>query len=348
MCRSCVDHGHDVKLVVADSQGLEIEAGVSIVDVGKPRGRLDRVNRTAHHVFIAASALNGDLYHLHDPELIPIGLKLKRRGKRVVFDSHEDFPLQILGKSYLTKSVRRVLSAGAALYERWACRQLDGVIAATPRIRDKFLRIHPRTIDVCNFPILGELSTGQDWSLKASDVCFVGGCERIRGIVQLCTALTLVDEDVRLNVCGRFCETSVEDEVKSMPSWAKVKHYGHADRTTIRDVFQRSVAGLVTLHPVPNLVDALPVKMFEYMSAGLPVIASDFPLWREIIAGNNCGLLVDPLRPDQIARAIAELVRNPLKAKLMGENGRRAVEERFNWASEAGKLMAFYELTPNS
>jgi glycosyltransferase involved in cell wall biosynthesis len=103
------------------------------------------------------------------------------------------------------------------------------------------------------------------------------------------------------------------------------------------------VAGLVTLHPVINYLDALPVKMFEYMAAGIPVIASDFPLWREIVLGNQCGLCVDPMDPTAIAKAIDFLVIHPAEARQMGENGRRAVLERYNWSVEQAKLLTYYK-----
>jgi glycosyltransferase involved in cell wall biosynthesis len=118
---------------------------------------------------------------------------------------------------------------------------------------------------------------------------------------------------------------------------------GFLDRDRVRQVLSRSLAGLVLLHPIINYLDALPVKMFEYMCAGIPVIASDFPLWREIIQGNNCGLLVDPLEPTAIAKAIDYLVENPREAQRMGENGRKAVEARYNWESEEKKLLRFYD-----
>jgi glycosyltransferase involved in cell wall biosynthesis len=94
---------------------------------------------------------------------------------------------------------------------------------------------------------------------------------------------------------------------------------------------------------MPNHIDAQPNKMFEYMSAGLPLIASDFPLWREIVEGNDCGVCVDPADPAAIAEAIDRLVENPDLARRMGENGQRAVHERYNWAIEEKKLLALYD-----
>ena len=94
-------------------------------------------------------------------------------------------------------------------------------------------------------------------------------------------------------------------------------------------------------------MSAQPNKMFEYMAAGLPVVASDFPLWRKIIQSAECGLLADPLNPAAIAEALVWLLCHPARAAQMGRNGRRAVAENYNWEREAKSLIATYaELQP--
>ncbi len=347
ICTSLVRNGYQVTLVVADGKGAENRNGVQILDVGASKSRFDRMLNAPKRVLSKAVSLEADLYHLHDPELILVGLELKRLGKRVIFDFHEDVPKQLLGKPYLNKSALWTLSKAFALLESYACRRFDGVIAATPFIREKFVAIHPNTVDINNFPLLGELTTDLAWGSKQAEVCYVGGISKIRGISEMCQAMGLLQSGATLNLCGGFDRAGLEQDVKAMPGWQRVKDHGFVGRAGVRDVFSRSVAGLVTLHPVINYIDALPVKMFEYMSAGIPVIASDFPLWREIIEGSACGLLVDPLNPAAIARAIDYLVTHPEEAQRMGANGRKAVDERYNWAIEEKKLFAFYEQTLN-
>lgn len=342
-CSSLAAHGYDVTLVVADGQGDVTKDNVRIVDVGHLPGRLNRIFKTTRRVLKMAIELDADLYHFHDPELIPVGLKLKRLSKKVVFDSHEDVPKQLLGKPYLHPFLLRILSGVFSLFERYSCPRFDAIVAATPFIRDNFLVINPNSVDINNYPLLGELDGAVPWDGKRHEVCYVGGIGTIRGIREIVRACEFLQTSVRLNLAGRFSVPDVEAEVKSYPGWARVNELGFLDRAGVRGVLTHSVAGLVTLHPVINYLDSLPVKMFEYMATGIPVIASDFPFWREIIEGNDCGLCIDPLDPKAIATAIDFMINNPERARQMGENGKRAVVERYNWGVEEAKLIAFYQ-----
>jgi glycosyltransferase involved in cell wall biosynthesis len=310
-CLSLAEHGHTVTLVVADGLGDSYQSGVSVVDVGASHGRLDRMLGATRRLLRQAIVLNASLYHIHDPELLPIGLKLKRLGKKVVFDAHEDVPKQILAKHYLQPWVRSILSWGFAQFERYACKRFDGVVTATPYIRNKFLQINNRSLDINNFPMIGELENSVTWPDKAQEVCYVGNIAQVRGINELMLALESACTDVRLNLVGGFAEPEIESKVRAYKGWGKVNYFGVQDRLGVREVLGRSIAGLVTLHPISNYLDALPIKMFEYMSAGIPVIASDFELWRTIIEDAKCGLCVDPLDPVSIAEAIDYLVSHP-------------------------------------
>lgn len=343
MCSSLAKNpNYQVSLVVADGLGYEERNGVKIFDVGQKNGtRISRMTKTVSKVYHMALFVDADIYHLHDPELMTIGYKLKRRGKKVIFDAHEDLPKQIMGKPYLNIISKYCISFSISLYERFICAKLDAIITATPIIRDKFLKINPNTIDINNYPILGELANEGNWEEKRNEICYVGGISEIRGIIEIIQAMKYT-RGVRLNLVGTFNAKELVKTVKAFNGWEKVNELGELNRNDVADILRYSKAGLVTFLPLPNHIDSQPNKMFEYMSAGIPIITSNFPLWRQIVEGNNCGICVNPLNPEEIGRAINVLADDDSLAKKMGKNGLKAVLEKYNWGSEEKKLIDFY------
>jgi len=341
-CRSLARSGYVVSLIVADGKGNGERDGVRILDTGASRGRLDRMLGATRRVLAKAVEVDADIYHIHDPELLFAGLTLKRRGKIVIFDAHEDLPQQILSKPYLYEWVRSPLSKVVTVVEAQICRRLDAVVGATPAITKNFVRTAKTPVNINNFPMIGELDNRLSWTEKKNEVCYVGGISAIRGIIPVVDSLAMCKSDARLNLAGEFAESATKTRAEHRDGWTKVDAHGFVTREGMRELLSRSVAGIVTFLPEPNHVEAQPNKMFEYMSAGLPVIASDFPLWREIIEGADCGLCVDPIDPAAIAGAIDRLVQDPALARRMGENGRHAVETKYNWGVEEQKLLDLY------
>ena len=333
----------DVHLVLADVEERS-ENNVTIHSVeGAGGSRIKRMWKTVNKVYKKAVELDGDIYHLHDPELLRIALKLKRKGKKVIYDAHEDLPRQILGKDYL--KFKKTISAVVERYENRIVVQLDAVITATPYIRKRFLKIHPNTIDVNNYPVLSEVANEPVKAEKSNKVCFIGGISRIRGIGELVDALEHVD--VRCVIAGTFPD-EFKASLAGKPGWSKVEEPGFISREESLALKAESLAGIVTFLPYPNHVNAQPNKIFEYMASGLPVIGSHFDLWKAIIEDSQCGICVDPKDPKAIADAIRYIQEHPKEATEMGERGRNQVLNVYNWSVEESKLRdVYYKIVAN-
>lgn len=339
-CRTLQKAGYQTNYIVADGLGDNIVEGVSIYDVGKDNSRIKRMTQTTKRVLKKAIELDADLYHFHDPELMFAGLKLLKKGKKVIYDTHEDLPRQIFGKPYLNKFVKATLPFFVEKIENYVAKRFSYIIAATPAIFDRFYQLNKNSIDVNNYPILGELQTDKDKKNIKNQVCYIGGLTKIRGLKEVVDSLEFVD--VELKIAGKFANQNFENEVKQSSGWSKVDEMGFLSREDVKNLLSESIAGIVTFLPLPNHVDAQPNKIFEYMSASLPVIGSNFKLWKQIIEKNNCGLCVNPENPNEIADAIEKLSNNPYLVKKMGENGKKAVETKYNWQIEEQKLLNIY------
>ena len=263
------------------------------------------------------------------------------KGFKVVYDAHEDLPRQILAKPWIPGFLRKPCSVFFECFEDLAARRFAGIVTATPHIAARFSKVNANTRDVNNFSLPNELAPPHEGSVRERRICYVGGISRIRGIRQLIEAMALLP-DVRLELCGQFENPILEQEMRDLPGWKQVDYRGLVGRGQLQEIMSRCSAGVVTFLPLPNHVDAQPNKMFEYMSAELPVVSSDFPLWREIIDGAGAGVCVDPAAPERIADAVRAICDDPALVAQLGQNGRRAVLEKYNWPSEARKLIDFY------
>ena len=332
---------YSVSLIVADSLGDEEKQGVQIYDVGKLKGRINRMFKTTQKVFEKAKELDSDIYHFHDPELIPVGIKLKGLGKKVVFDIHEDVPKQILAKPYLSMLSKKVLSLLYALYEKRMCKAFDSLVVPTPLMQEYFSKINPRTVEVRNYPIPEELLLDQPWESRKNSLCHIGSLAKARGVSEMIRSLSF--SCLTLELGGDFRPKKLEEELRALDAWKYVNYHGYLSRAGVKKVLSMSKVGLVTLHPTKSYMEAIPVKMFEYMAAGIPIIASDFPFYRELLEGYDCAVFVDPLDPKEIALGCQGLLEDECQAEKMGEIGKQAVVEKFNWSHEEKKLYAMYK-----
>ncbi|MFC2947714.1 glycosyltransferase family 4 protein [Virgibacillus sediminis] len=342
-CTSLVKAGFEVHLIAPNTQEENLN-GIHVHGVMNTyKGRINRVKNFTNDIYQKALEVDAEIYHFHDPELIPSGLKLKKKGKKVIYDVHEDVPRQIASKHWIPKYLRKSISIGFEKYENRSVKKLDALVTATPHIEQRFLSYSSNIKNVNNYPVMEELYIPDSETLlrKEKSVIYVGGISKDRGSVN--TVKAIGNTDATLKLAGRFANQNEKAILEELDEWENVNFLGFIDRKEIKSELETSMVGIVVLEPRVNYIDSLPIKMFEYMATGLPVIASNFPLWKEIIEGNNCGICVDPLNVEEISKAIQWIIDHPVQAKEMGQNGRKAVETQYNWESESRKLLNLYE-----
>ena len=345
-CRSLAASGYRVSLVAANAVSKTTD-GVEVTGVPIGSGRLSRMFSGAKRVFNAARELDADVYHFHDPELLRFAGRLRRAGKVVIYDSHEDLPRQIASKHYIPSFLKSLAASIAEYLENRWVKQCTAVVAATAYIRDRFLRFHPLAIDVCNYPSLEELTLPATNAPKELLACYVGSITEARGIRE---KITMMDgASFRLVLGGPFGPPELLEEMKQLPGWKNVEYLGPLSRAQVVEALGRCSIGLVSMRNSPNYAEALPVKMFEYMAAGIPVVTNAIPLWKKIVEESECGIAVDTTDTDSFRHAVEELLNDPIRLQRFGANGRRAVEDSFNWTSEERKLLNLYhQLMPMS
>lgn len=336
-CKGLVEADFNVSLIVVHDHNESCD-GVNIIALPEPKGRLDRMLFTSVRLYRQALKLKADIYHFHDPELLPVGLMLKLAGKKVVYDVHEDVPLDMLQKLYLPAWSRNTLSHLARFAHWVADRAFDAIVTVTPTVAKPFR--YARLIR--NFPIIDEfLGDGVPYLQRQNCLAYVGVVDPMRGSDHMRKAAA--DLDCTLLMAGPTFDPSLQQELDNLPADDSTRYLGVLDRKGVRELLHSARAGVVILSPEnTGYVDSYPIKLFEYMAAGLPVIAADFPVIRGIVEPANCGLLVDPTDQQQITAAFRWILDNPEAAQAMGQRGRQAVLADYNWAGERDKLADLY------
>jgi len=335
--------GYDVTLIAQHGENETIDA-IKIIALPGSRNRLERIFFTTWWIFIKALREKSDIYHFHDPDLLHVGMLLKYLTKaKVIYDVHEDYPKAILTKNWLLSIARKPVSHIFNFVEKLSSCWLDYIIAATDNIAKGFK--NGKITIIRNYPILKSIQSKSKFDFERPTLIYEGGLAEERGISQIVQAMEYVSpsRNIKLILCGKFFPESYQKKVRKLRGFDKVEYLGWIEPEEVWLKINQATFGIVCFLPKENHIKAMPNKLFEYMAAGLPVIASNFPLWKEIVEGNKCGLTVNPIEPIEIAKAVEYLIEHPQEARKMGENGRKAVLEKYNWENESKKLLKVYE-----
>ena len=329
---------YDVFLVAPNVHDHEA-SGIKVRGVSLPSGRLERM-AALKRLLPILKAIDANVYHFHDPELVPIGLTVKKWGKKIVFDSHEDVPADIRQKKWIPKMLRSVLSNWYARYEKKRLSKYDALISVTPSIVDRLSNINPNTVMVTNFPIDKDLSEGRRFG---NSICFAGGVTP--GWMHYNIIESIKNLDITYILAGPSYEPYFSS-LRQIPSWGKVDYKGVVKHDEVIEFYHSSLVGMALYdyngYLGGNLGTLGNTKIFEFMQAGIPVIATDFILWKEIIEKNDCGICVNPRDINAIEEAIKYFLNHPDEAKRMGDNGIAAFKREYNWSTQEPVLLSLY------
>lgn len=294
---------------------------------------------------------NADIYHVHSPELIPAGLVLRLvYGKKVVYDTREDFPSMMLTKTYLPKSLRSLMSKLVAGFERLAARLLHGVITAdSGSLRPLARAGKSKKLVFYNFPNLKYFPENEAGP-KLFDLVYRGGLSERAGTFVLLRAMRLLLNrgiKARLLLFGytdnRQSEQCIRDCLISFGIEQLVTLRGVIPHGEMASTLSLARIAVCPLQKIPKFMNNIPVKVFEAWACGLPVVATDLPPIRPFFAGRGLGLLVRPGDSRDLANAIQRLLESPDLIEEYGRRARRVIVERYNAGVEIRKLLSLYE-----
>ncbi|WP_130861667.1 glycosyltransferase family 4 protein [Bacilliculturomica massiliensis] len=347
-CVSLSKAGYEVYLVCQGESG--VKDGVKLISLPPSKNRMDRMLHGTIRAYRAALIIDADIYHIHDPELLPIAIKLYRKGKKVIFDSHEFYRMQILSKEYIPKILRKIISFIYAKYETHVCKNINAVIfPCLLNGRNVFEGRSKQNVMINNVPKLEDFYEYYDENdypkamvRDKKRICYTGSLSHERGIGFLIKAAQLANVDLVL--AGRFSSPDFEKYVKDFLISNQVDYRGVCNKEQVRQIYKECVIGCCTLlnEIQYGMVDNLATKVYEYMSLGIPVIISKTAFNQRLLNEYEFGISVNPDNVEEISDAIEYLIASPNEAKKMGLNGRKLIKEMFNWELESEKLLSLY------
>lgn len=345
-CSSLKKRGFDVS-IIAPNVTDQILLGIHIYGVRLPMNPITRLLWGAKRIYRKALELDADIYHFHDIELFYYGIKLKKRGKKVIFDSHEDWLEYAKEVRWLPKCVRYGVSKFLEKVYTKYLSYFDAVITVTPHIVDSLKRFSNRVYMVTNYPSKEILNVDillEDYLMRQA-ACYTGTIYKQSNqgnIVKVVNEL-----DIRYLLVGGIND-SLKVELENLNINNKMEYHPRMPSNKLKEIYSQSWVGLVIYDYSPNdgyRQGSLGVnKIFEYMAAGLPIICTDFEVWtRCIIEKYDCGVTVKPGDYQGLKNAFKFLMTHKDLAYQMGQNGQMAFRKEFNWEEEEKILLDIYK-----
>lgn len=342
-CATLAESGYDTHCVVSDTEGDCLkEDGVYVHSTGyNAKNRFTRIFTSSKKAYKLAVSVNADVYHLHDPELLLYAGKLKKKGKKVIFDSHEDVINTIEEKHWIPSIFRKIIKKIYSSFQKRICSKLDAIVTVTPNLVEFFKTINSNTFLITNYPILEDIQLSTS---RKKQISFAGGVEEQWCHDVVVRAMNKLP-DVEYLYAGRITD-KYREELDRLTE-GNSKYLGFLTHSEVYDLFSHSIAGVAL-----NNADQMQkeggslgnTKLFEYMMCGLPVICTNYPNWRDVVETGNCGICIPNDDIEALRNAIQYLIDNPDKVIEYGRNGQKLVNEKYNWDVAKLELLKVYKI----
>lgn len=340
-CCSLAKRGYDVHLVAPGCD--TVVQGVSIHGIGDiPSSRVKRMLFFSRKAYQYAMKINADIYQFHDPELIPFMLRLKKNGKKVIFDCHENILKQFAEKTYIPLFLKKIFGDLFLIYITKSCSKFDAIISVDPYFCDQFKKINENTVLVANFPIIEELNINRN---KQNYIVFAGGVSVQWNHNTIIDAINEFD-NLTYVLCGR-ADSEYLEYLKTLPGWCRVKYLGSVPHERVLEILQNAVAGVALCSYSQNTNGIIGTigntKLFEIMMSEIPVVCTNFKSWIEIVEKEKCGYCINYNNKEELVTCLRTIIESKEISDKMAENGRQAVEKYYNWDSQKKNLEELYE-----
>ena len=346
----------DYKVVICGVGSFYFKKIGNVEIYGVPeRKKIYKRSLTWLKILKLALRTQASIYHFHDPELILIGtiIKILKKNSKIIYDVHEKILDTIQEKIWISNPLRRILFYLWPIIETYSIkRYIDYIVTASDDIALEYQKYKNKVVIIRNFAYSGFLKYGdskvveEKYNLYNDSLVLIyaGSLMRAKGVLEIVKAVNHIKKyNIKLVLTNNFKDKTFEKEVKKCAN-NQVIFTGWLPYKEVFRYLKMSDIGLACYHPISNYTNGIDrmLKIFEYMSVGLPIIISNFPTWKNFINTNQCGITANPMSPKSIAKAIEWFISHPEEMKKMGENGKKAIKEKYNWDTESQKLINVY------
>lgn len=347
-CYTLNRNGYNVTLLVNDQNPNEVLEGVNIISINCPLGSKTKRLKAINQLYKKALEIDAEIYHLHEPDLLLFAKKLQNKGKKVIFDSHESYCLQLRVRGIKSELIQSFIRKLYRVFEIYTCKNLDAVIIpGTIRINgdnnwNPFKGINKNICFLANYPKEIDFNL----SLLKRDVfkvCYTGILSHERGITHLVKAC--YKANVPLILAGKFSSKKYEQQLKKDLSFDCVDYRGICTRQEVYDIYKEASLGASILLDFGQYskLNVLATKVYEYFQCKLPVIVSSYPYANELNEKYHFGITVNTNNISEIVDSILYCKNNWEICRKMGRNGHKLYTEYFNWEKESEKLLSLYK-----